>query len=323
MKRKLIIAGALLLLLTIIGLMGWDLFFSTPNDQENPYAYDLKTLKSGDTSLVLYEESQQFTPGLTGIHGIATDRSDRIYIAGDNAVAVFDPSGNRTAGFALEEPARCIHVGPEGRIYLGMSDHVEIYEITGKLVNKWKSPGEKTLITSIVVAGDDVFVADAGNKIVRHYVSDGRLLKQIGQKDPERRIPGFVIPSLNFDLGIGRRGELWVVNPGRHTFEQYTPDGELITSWGKATMAMEGFCGCCNPSHFAILSDGSFVTSEKGIERIKVYHANGDFSCVVATPDMFREGTTGLDLAVDSRDRILVLDPEKNQIRIFTVKKKN
>lgn len=86
-------------------------------------------------------------------------------------------------------------------------------------------------------------------------------------------------------------------------------------------MTREGFCGCCNPSNFAILSDGSFVTSEKGIERIKVYLPDGTFKCIVAGPDAFIEGTTGLDLAVNSRDRIFVLDPEKRMVRVFGNKK--
>ncbi len=322
MKRKMIIAGALILLLIAIGLMGWDLFFSKTGDHVNPYAYDLDSLKSGDTSLVMYEEIQQFKSGLSGIHGIATDRSDYIYVAGDNGVEIFDPSGKHFGGFAIDGSARCIHVDSVGQIYLGMQDHLEIYSTTGKRPRKWKSFSDKVIITSVAVKGKDVFVADAGNKIVFQFTADGNILRQIGQKDPEKGIPGFVIPSPYFDLGTGHNGELWVVNPGRHAFEQYNKEGDLVRTWGKATMAMEGFCGCCNPSHFAMLSDGSFVTSEKGIERIKVYSPNGDFRCVVAGPGSFIEGTKGLDLAVDSKDRIIVLDPEKNQVRIFTIKAK-
>ena len=86
-------------------------------------------------------------------------------------------------------------------------------------------------------------------------------------------------------------------------------------------MAIDGFCGCCNPSNVAFLSDGSVVTSEKGIERIKMYSPEGDFKCVVATPASCNEGTKGLDLVVDAEDRILVLDPERRQVRIFAVKR--
>ena len=85
-------------------------------------------------------------------------------------------------------------------------------------------------------------------------------------------------------------------------------------------MQLEGFSGCCNPSNIAMLSDGSFVTSEKGIERVKIHTPSGEFKTVVASPDMFEEGTRGIDLAVDSKDRIYVLDPVKKLIRIFEKK---
>jgi hypothetical protein len=84
-------------------------------------------------------------------------------------------------------------------------------------------------------------------------------------------------------------------------------------------MEIEGFCGCCNPSHFAFLEDGSFVTSEKGIARVKVYNRLGDLVSVVAGPDQFKEGVEGLDLAIDSKQRIYVLDPLEKAIRVFEI----
>jgi hypothetical protein len=321
MKRKLILSGALVLLLAIVVFMGWDLFFSKPDNLKNPYDYDLGRFKADDSLQVWYLEIQQIKPEVPVIHGIATDINDLIYVSGENSVEIFDQSGIQVNRFAINGVARCIHVDSAGLIYLGMQDHVEIYSKSGKLLNKWKSQGDQSIVTSLAVSGKNVFVADAGNKAVYQYNTDGKLLKEIGQKDPERGIPGFVIPSPYFDLGIGRYRKLWVVNPGRHSFEEYDIDGDLTRSWGKATMAMDGFCGCCNPSNFAICSDGSFVTSEKGIERIKVYDINGNFKYLVAGSDSFIEGTTGLDLAVDSKDRILVLDPGKKQIRIFEMKK--
>ena len=85
-------------------------------------------------------------------------------------------------------------------------------------------------------------------------------------------------------------------------------------------MGVEGFCGCCNPSNIAFMPDGAFVTSEKSIERIKIYTPQGQYKHLVATPESFDEGTRGLDLAVDSQERILVLDPVKKQVRFFVKK---
>jgi hypothetical protein len=205
-------------------------------------------------------------------------------------------------------------------IYLGIEDHVEVYSNEGKLVKKWESESESSVLTSIAVTSADVFVADAGEKVVYHYDLTGKLINRIGQKDPQNNIPGFVVPSYFFDLGVNSTGQLWVADPGRHTFMNFGYDGTLISSWGKTSMGVDGFCGCCNPSHFAFLSDGSFITSEKGIERIKVYLPDGTYKYLVATPDSFEEGTRGLDLAVDSQERILVLDPVKKKVRFFVKK---
>ena len=78
-----------------------------------------------------------------------------------------------------------------------------------------------------------------------------------------------------------------------------------------------GFCGCCNPTHLALLPGGGFVTSEKGITRVKVNNDHGDHQSIVAGADVFNEGTTGLALAVNSDGRILVLDPVRGQVRTF------
>ena len=321
MKQKIFIIAGLSLLLIILIFIAKDLFFQKGDNNTNPYEYDLDKLKKSDSLEVAFIEMKHFTPGLNEIYGIAVDLSDRIYVSGNNGVEIFDNSGILEKRIPVKGIARSIQVDNTGNIFLGMEDHIEILDYSGKHIDKWKSGGKNSVLTSIAITPVDVFVADAGEKIVYHYDHSGKLINRIGEKDPQKGIPGFVVPSPYFDLGIGRKGELWVVNPGRHSFEQFTNGGELISSWGKASMTVEGFCGCCNPTHFAILSDGSFVTSEKGIERVKVYLQNGDFKCVVATPDSFKEGTTGLDIAVDSKDRILILDPEKKQIRIFIVKK--
>ena len=96
---------------------------------------------------------------------------------------------------------------------------------------------------------------------------------------------------------------------------------------------MDGFCGCCNPVNIALLSDGSFVTCEKGLVRVKVYDSDGAFVGVVAGPELLMGGRTpkvcetpaqcqdgGFDVAVDAKDRVYVLDTLQNTVRIFNRK---
>ena len=320
MKQKIILISALLLLLALVAFMVKDFFFDKP-ENNNPYKFELENIRKGDTSMTAYSETSQIKTTLEEIHGIATDNSGEIYIAGKDGVEIFDASGIAVNKFKIEGIAHSIAVANNGNLFLGMLDHIEIFDKIGTQVSKWNSCGEDAVITSIAVKGNDVFAADAGQKVVYRFDLKGNLINKIGLKDPATGVPGFIIPSPYFDLGISNDGNLWVVNPGRHSFEKYTFDGSLLTSWTKASMAMEGFCGCCNPSNFAFLNDSLFVTSEKAIERVKVYKTDGSFVCVVATPDQFEEGTKGLDLAVDKQNRILVLDPVKKLIRIFELKK--
>ena len=82
--------------------------------------------------------------------------------------------------------------------------------------NREKTPGEKAVFSSLAVYKDNVFVADAGNRIVYRYDLKGQLINLVGVKDKDNNNPGFVIPSPYFDLAVTSDGLLRVVNPGKH-----------------------------------------------------------------------------------------------------------
>ena len=243
---------------------------------------------------------------------------------------MFDSKGESTGEIELDGTARCVALVEDSVIYIGMRGHVEVYDIETKQLTRWESLGEDAVLTSVAVWRGDVFVADAGNRIVLRYDNQGNLINRIGHKDKARNIPGFVVPSPYFDLSVGRDGLLRVVNPGRHRIEAYTFDGDLEFFWGVYSPDVEGFCGCCNPVNFSILGDDSFVTCEKGLVRIKIYDADGVFAGVVAGPEQLRPTEEpkicqvpaqcqvgGFDVAVDNQQRSLVLDTIDNVVRVF------
>ena len=297
----------------------------------NEYLYEIDL--SIDPNLIIYEESAEpVKTGFTSTHAIALDSEGSIYVAGDKSVRIFAESDTLLDEIVLSGVPRSLTVANDGKIYIGIKNHIAVYNRQGKQLASWEGLGDRAMLTSIAISGNDVFVADAGNRIVLHYDTNGNLINRIGRKDTERNIPGFVIPSPYFDLVMRRDELLRVVNPGLHRIEAYTFDGDFEFSWGTTSMSVEGFCGCCNPINIAVLGDDSFVTCEKGIDRIKIYDPEGAFVGVVAgpeqlgvtahvctTPEQCQSG--GFDVAVDSQDRIFILDTIKNVVKIFIRKK--
>lgn len=316
MKQKLIISFAILMLLAIIGLMVWDFYYQS-KDAGNPYEYDISNLKVIDKAEICYRKVGDINPQIKNAYAIATDALDQVFVAGMDQIKVYDKNGVLVSNFEIYEQVLCMAVHEDGNMFLGMKDHIEVFDANGKLLMQWPRINANAHITSIAVENQSVFVADAGNKIVYHFDNSGQLINTIGEKNKESGFQGFIIPSPHFDLAIGREGQLWVVNPGKHEFLAFNKTGDLFSSWARTSMQLDGFSGCCNPGNIALLSDGSFVTSEKGIERVKIHLPSGDYKCVVAGPDAFDVGVEHLDLAVDSEGRIFVLDTKIGQIHIF------
>jgi hypothetical protein len=240
----------------------------------------------------------------------------------DNLLLKYDYTGKELLRKVLTDTADCVTTDINGDIWIGSRHSVALVDKDGSLMNSWDSFDDRSVITSLDVAGDKVYVADAGNRIVYQCDAKGKIISKIGEKDVQKGVPGYVIPSPYFDLALDDNNYLWVVNPGRHTFENYNPDGSMRTSWGLTSFKIEGFSGCCNPAHMAIMADNSFITSEKGMPRIKLYDQHGEFQGVVASPEMFdADSNVAPDIAVDQQQRVVALDFERNQIRIFERKK--
>jgi hypothetical protein len=83
-----------------------------------------------------------------------------------------------------------------------------------------------------------------------------------------------------------------------------------------------------------VFPDGSFVTCEKGLPRVKLYDAHGEFTGLVAGPEAFPEylktanaGSldthhAGIYAALGTNGRVLVLDAVGGTVRVMKPKAK-
>ena len=290
--------------------------------------YDDSQYRKTDPALVKYREAAPVATGFQQARGIALSSDGRISVAGDRAVRLFSKDGVQEKEWPLDGEPYVLAAGDGGRLYVGFLEHVEILGADGARAARWESLGKSARLTSLAAAGTDLWAADAGNRVVLHCDAKGEIVGRYGERDEARKEPGLIVPSPHLDVAVASDGTVWFTNPGRHRLENWALTGERIRTWGQPSAEVlkagrpeiHGFCGCCNPTDFAFLPDGRFVTSEKGIPRVKVYKADGTFECVVAGAESFKSDEVGLDVATDRDGRIYVLDPTDRAVRIFAPK---
>ena len=320
MKKRGLTVIVLVILGVIIGVILFDFLNNRPDRLgSNPYALEVDQYREVDEKLISHEETRNFSLGPLAPAGIDY-LHDTLYIAGGSSLALISRDGSSARQFGILPGPTCIKV-TEQACYIGYNQFVAKYSLSGQLLQQWPDLGERTVITSIAVKGNRIYVADAGNRRVVIFSPEGVILGEFEGKAESDEGHGFIVPSANFDLVVDVYGELWVVNPGKHAIENYSDDGRLRGFWENASFDIDGFLGCCNPARIGAMPDGSFITSEKGLVRIKIYEQSGKLRSVVAPPSLFKDDGKAPDICTDEEGVIYALDFDKNMVRIFELKK--
>ncbi|MDW8310852.1 MAG: hypothetical protein RMK20_15885, partial [Verrucomicrobiales bacterium] len=245
-------AGALALLSAIAAQRA----SAAPTRARNPFAYDVSRLEKTDPRLVTHHEVARWPAPQSPARRLGLAPDGTLFVCGGHYVTAVSPAGERGLEIALSAPPECVAVAEDGAIFVGLRDHIEVFDANGRRRASWDTPGRKSWLTALAVRANEVFVADAGQRVLLRYDRSGKFLARLGEKNRERGIPGFIVPSPFFDVKVAPDGLLRVTNPGRHRVELYTPEGDFEGAWGRASMDITGFSGCCNPISLALLPDG-------------------------------------------------------------------
>jgi hypothetical protein len=238
-------------------------------------------------------------------------------VLGDDEVRVFAAGGEFVLAWPAPPGATCLAIGPDGRVHVGSLGHVDIYAADGRRLGGFPATnaGRPDTITSIKILQNEVLVGDAVARCIRRYDNVGHQIGLIGNQDKTR---GFMLPNRSLDFDVDARGVVHATDTGRHRVAAWTLDGSPAGAFGKFGQANpEDFVGCCNPVNLAIAPDGTIVTAEKMIARVKVYEPSGRLLALIGALH-FDQSATHLFLAVDAKGRILVGDPVRREVKVFS-----
>ncbi len=338
--KKVAVAGLVLPVLFGAGIAGWKLREWTsgsdnssngPDGAKPDITFDDHALRHIDPALLTWKQTAEIPVGMKGADSFARLPDGRIVIVGSKSLRIIGGGGGAPSiapvEISLSKESLAVAAGSD-RIYVAAHDHVALFDHNGTALGQWNSLGLSAVITSIAVRGvgstANVWLADAGQRIIVHCDGDGKVLEKFAGKDDAKHSPGLVVPSPHLDVAFAAIAAdsssdpiIWVNNPGRHELEGFSRDGTLVRRWGQFGMTPERFAGCCNPTDFAILANGRFVTSDKGVPRVRVFSPDGKLQSVIGGVAVFGEQVGGLDISVDGQGRVWVLDRSRDVLRVF------
>lgn len=314
--RRAFLTGATISISALLAnsLAGCSHRHAAPNDAMRS---EMESLRLVDPRFVTFRETSRIPTGLARPTGICVTNGRILWTVGDTHIVQLGASG-ADAVHPLPLTPTCIAPGPDGSLIVGLTDRVSLFRTDRRAIQIWEPADPRSHITSLDYRGGHIWVADWGTKTARGYDHTGRLLATAGVRDEASGYPGIIAPSPHFDVAIGAGDDVFLTNPGMHRVETFTRCGKYVGAWGTPSSDLASFCGCCNPTDIALLPGGGFVTSEKGIPRVKIYDSHGRFREVVASSDRLPSNAMSQDLAVLADGRIAVLDPTTQSVRLFT-----
>jgi sugar lactone lactonase YvrE len=237
-----------------------------------------------------------------------------LYAAGDSELKVFSTDGEFLRGWPTAKPGYAVAVSGDGSVYVGQEGQVEIFDGEGHLTKVWRDSERLGEVTAIGFAKGSVLLGDSKGRCIRRYDAGGKFLNNIGK---DNRMEGFLIPNGVVEFSVDACGTIHVTNPGKHRVERYTPWDELLGHIGRFDgLDPSGFPGCCNPTNVAVTGCDRIYVTEKAGPRVKVYDFNGKLLSVIAE-EVFDANCKNMDIAVDARGHVYVVDTVRLEILVF------
>jgi DNA-binding beta-propeller fold protein YncE len=288
-RRNKLIALALMLL--VLAFLAYEVWFFNVNKRLALPAMALATRTTIDPPQYLYSITGSGTNALTKPVGVGVNSKGRVFVVdfGSRTIRAFDTDG--TYRFTFSTIADGANVKLKDPVHLAIDSQDRVW-VTDRSLRK-------------------IFVFDSNGTFMRTFVPDG-------QADL-----AWSPLAITFDTD----GRLYVTDVGdtaNHRVRVFEPDGRQLATWGGTAqvtnwddshgkflfpngLAVTGAKGTAISKRLMLVSDGDN-------RRIQVFDPSGTFKSIIRTEGVPR------GLALDSSNRLYVVDPAAHTIDLYSVK---
>ncbi|MDE0087668.1 MAG: peptidyl-alpha-hydroxyglycine alpha-amidating lyase family protein [Candidatus Poribacteria bacterium] len=206
-----------------------------------------------------------------------------------------------------------VAVDSQDRVYVySRSEHpMVVFDRDGNFLTSWGDDILKDAHGIFIDADDNIYCVERETHVMRKFTTEGELLMTLGTPD-EAGAEGepFNLPT---DFALGPDGEMYISDGyGNARVHKYSPDGELIKSWGKPGTGPGEFdlphCVRVDPRNRVMVADRSN-------NRIQFFTLDGEY--IEEWGDLLQPDTIFIDedelvyiAELDQRISIMTLDGE-------------
>ena len=127
-----------------------------------------------------------------------------------------------------------VAVDSQDRVYVySRSEHpMVVFDRDGNFIDAWGDDILKDAHGIFIDADDNIYCTERDTHVMRKFTTEGELLMTLGTPDePGAEGEPFNKPT---DFALGPDGEMYISDGyGNARVHKYSPDGELIKSWGQ------------------------------------------------------------------------------------------
>lgn len=182
-------------------------------------------------------------------------------------------------------------------------------------------PGQFQRQRDLAVASDGtIYVADTENHRIQHLAEDGTVLHVWGGFGANTETETAAVGRFNepWGIAVGPDDTIYVADTWNHRIQQFTPEGEFITTWGYGISQNDDPYGFYGPRDVAVNANGEVFVTDTGNKRIVIFDGNGQFISQFGEagfgPGQFDEP---VGIAIDSEGKVYVADTWNQRIQVF------